>query len=125
MAVDEGSLPRVVAEAKRTHGRSVVEGFLSWVVPPSRIELDTSTTRPRSSGGVPPNEDSDQAALQETVEWFALKGIDLHIEREGDGWVAVMIPQNTRLGSADYGIGGTPEEAAQNARSMFSAAHPD
>src|SRR5439155_25851737 len=113
--------------ARRTQGRTVVSDVLNWAVPPQRLELGTTTTRPRTYGGVETTQETVErdSVVQEITDWFGSKGIDLYVEREGDTWTAVMIPQNVRLGSADYGTGNTPAEAAEEAKRRFLSTHPD
>lgn len=115
MEVADEQLPAVVARAKATRGRSAIEPFLSWVVPPRRIELDTATERPRPLGGIRQSAGSSEERLQEISRWFAERGIDLELDRRGEHWTAIMLPRGVRVGSADYGVGDTPAEAAEDA----------
>jgi hypothetical protein len=126
MATAEDLLPTLVADARRSCGQTALETVLDWIVPPSRIELGTSSQRPRMFGGVPPTPGGDEAVsetarIRDLAAWFAEQGIDLEIERQGDGWNALMIPQHVRLGSADYGRGPTRLEAAEDAKRRFLA----
>lgn len=120
MAVADDQLPFVVTEAKRTRGRSAVEPFLHWSVPPRRIELDTSTQRPRTHGGLQ-RANGDAHELRELTRWFSERGIDLELEQRDENWTALMLPQGVRVGSADYGVGKSALEAAADARRRFES----
>lgn len=115
----DGVLPQVVAEAKASRGRSVVAQFLDWAVPPRKFELDTSTERPRLSGGVRAASEAEGGDLQSITEWFSERNIDLEIEQRGNYWTAIMLPRGVRIGSADYGRGVSALEAAEDAKQRF------
>ena len=123
MAVADDHLPNVVASAKQTRGRSVVERFLHWSVPPRRIELDTSTEVPRTQGGLERAGGQDHA-LREITRWFADRGIDLEVEQRGERWTAIMLPRGVRVGSADYGVGRSALEAASDAQRRYEMGAP-
>jgi len=123
MATADESLPSVVVRAKATQGRAAVEEFLDWAVPPRKIELGTTTERPRASGGLRATGAVDERLVQELTAWFSDRDIDLELERRDDQWFAIMLRRGVRVGSADYGIGPTPAEAAQDAKTRFEAAN--
>lgn len=119
MTSSDAALPRVVAEAKASRGRSVVGQFLDWAVPPRKFELDTSTERPRVSGGVRAAAEADGGDLQSITDWFSERNIDLEIEQRGNYWTAIMLPRGVRIGSADYGRGMSALQAAEDAKQRF------
>src|SRR5712691_2619185 len=121
LASAPADLPDVVAEARETDGRAAVRRFLDWIVPPDTIELDTFTEQPRAIGGIPrvPDAEDEVPELREISEWFRQRGIALHVERNGDDWLAPMLPLDRDVGSASYGTGPTPLEAARDARDRF------
>jgi hypothetical protein len=55
--------------------------------------------------------------LGEIVQWFLDRNVLLGFDNVGgDEWHAIMLPDNTRIGSAAYGTGATKLEAAEAAQ---------
>jgi hypothetical protein len=118
--VAEENLPERTAAARASRGRSEIERVLDWYEPPSAIELGTWADAPRFEGGSP--QDPEETALVEEIKrWFEERGIDLFFDRQGDEWIAPLIRRDQPLGAAEYGVGNTQREAAEDARSKFEA----
>jgi hypothetical protein len=64
---------------------------------------------------------SEDEEVREIVGWFRERGIFLGFTTFGpDNWQAPMMREDTWVGSADYGVGKTKLEAAQDAKRRFS-----
>ncbi len=63
----------------------------------------------------------DDRRIKEIEDWFDERGYDLYLhEVEGHGWRAPYMPKGSRIGSADYGVGDTPREAAEDAQARYT-----
>ncbi|HUF01880.1 MAG TPA: hypothetical protein VMN35_05600 [Gaiellaceae bacterium] len=70
-----------------------------------------------------PTNDDDRR-VEEIQKWFAERGYDLYVhEVEGHGWRAPYMPKGSRIGSASYGTGDTPREAAEDAQARYTRDH--
>lgn len=64
----------------------------------------------------------DERQLEEIRRWFDEQGYELIVHDVGDGrWRAPFMRKNVRVGSADYGIGRTAVEAAEDAKKRLEA----
>jgi hypothetical protein len=64
---------------------------------------------------------ADDERLQEIERWFRDRDILLGFDNAGGNeWHAVMLPANTRIGSADYAVGATKVEAAEAAKAKYN-----
>jgi hypothetical protein len=63
---------------------------------------------------------NDETRIDEIRAWFDERGYDLYVHQiEGHGWRAPYVPKGSRIGSAAYGVGKTPLQAAEDARARF------
>jgi hypothetical protein len=62
--------------------------------------------------------DEQDRRIAETVGWFKQQGVDLAFDQVGGAWVALMMPEGQRIGSAHAAHGDTKLEAAENARAL-------
>ena len=63
----------------------------------------------------------DDRRIKEIEDWFDERGYDLYLhEVEGHGWRAPYMPKGSRIGSADYGVGDTTREAAEDAQARYT-----
>jgi hypothetical protein len=70
-----------------------------------------------------PTNDDDRL-VEEIQKWFDERGYDLYLhEVEGHGWRAPYMPKGSRIGSASYGAGVTPREAAEDAQARYTRDH--
>jgi hypothetical protein len=66
----------------------------------------------------------DERRVEGIQKWFDERGYDLYVhEVEGHGWRAPYMPKGSRIGSADYGTGNTPREAAEDAQARYTRDH--
>lgn len=56
--------------------------------------------------------------IEEIRVWFDERGYELIVHQGGDVWRAPYMPKGSRIGSADYGVGKTPLEAAEDAKAQ-------
>lgn len=67
-----------------------------------------------------PTSDDDRR-IEEIERWFDERDYDLYVhEVESDGWRAPYMLKGSRIGSADYGAGNTPREAAEDAQARYT-----
>jgi len=58
--------------------------------------------------------------LQDVDAWFGGHGFGLVVvDEDGEWWALLFSKQSLQIGAPRYGRGGTPEEAAESARSRF------
>ncbi len=63
----------------------------------------------------------DDRRIKEIEDRFDERGYDLYLhEVEGHDWRAPYMPKGSRIGSADYGVGDTPREAAEDAQARYT-----
>jgi hypothetical protein len=53
------------------------------------------------------------------AQWFKELGVLLAFDQLGESWIAMMMPEHQRLGSAPAAHGDTKLEAAENARAVY------
>jgi len=63
----------------------------------------------------------DDRRVEEIERWFDERGYDLYVHQVGShGWRAPYMLKGSRIGSADYGVGNTPREAAEDAQARYT-----
>jgi hypothetical protein len=120
MGVSLETLPEATRRARETSGRSAVEIFLEWFEPPHVLEFHSKSTSPMVGGGSeqPPSESDPrtESRLQEIEAFMRDRRITLRLDRVGEEWVALLIPDALRLGATDAGVGRSRLEAAEDAK---------
>lgn len=127
-AVAPETLPDVTRRVRETRGQNAVETFLNWIEPPHVIEVGTTTTQPRSEGGVRPGSLDDPGAVMRVREietWFRRQGWTLDLGEVAGRWVAAMVPPDFQFGPAPAFDGETPLDAAEAARAWLESSLPE
>lgn len=84
---------------------------------PSGKVVASSAGAASTLGGVA---NDDETRIAEIRAWFDERGFDLYVhEIASHGWRAPYMPKGTRIGNADYGVGHTPRQAAEDAMAAF------
>jgi len=64
----------------------------------------------------------DDRRVEEIERWFDERRYDLYVHQVGSHgcWRAPYMLKGSRIGSADYGVGNTPREAAEDAQARYT-----